>query len=278
MPEAFLPVCEALNHGYFDPATRFVTSTLGLRAKLPNAAGKDPSQSLLIMRTMGWIGSAGFQIGGGVGTFISGLLLGSIFCCAGGRSQLGAEDLKKIPKEVDPLVDGSNVKVNGQIATTGDPSDKAKSLSKEPAKAAVRVLKDAVDLLRRAGIFDDINEQLRKDRFNINVTIVIRLDDKLAIDEAAAYTECGDGFVGIEIRVSAILEPDVDGIIESLYDTLIHELIHAKQCPYQKAGKALPYGEHDTEPFKAKVKELLEKAKQRAKKDETAKADELKNK
>jgi hypothetical protein len=89
VPEAFLPVCEALNHGYFDPATGFVTSTLGLRAKLPNAAGKDPSQSLLIMRTMGWIGSAGFQIGGGVGSFISGLLLGGIFCCTGGRSQLG---------------------------------------------------------------------------------------------------------------------------------------------------------------------------------------------
>ncbi|MHB8611621.1 MAG: hypothetical protein ACYDAL_04200 [Candidatus Dormibacteraceae bacterium] len=185
-----------------------------------------------------------------------------------------------MPRRAEPkaLVEGPNLKVDGPVMVTGDPSEHAKSMVKDPGARATRILTRAIDLFRRAGVFGVLADQLKSDGLSVSITIVVRVDDRLASETPpiSAHTECGDSFVGIDINASAILEPWRDEILDSLWDTLAHELIHAKQCAYQKAGKALPYGDHDSDAFKKKTKELVQLAKERADRDIEAWADAMK--
>ena len=268
--------CQALNHGRYDPESRSVSSTIGMVARLPFGESANIRQSFLILHTVASFGAEAFQVGAGVGVAISGLLRGAIFCCAAGpRERLRDEAPPKPPR---PIGEGSHLEIELPVAVVGNPTDDAKKLTARPSELVRHVVKQTLDLFRRAGILQDLARQIEKDGLpGIKVTIVVRMDNPLSkeIPPISAHTECHDDFVGIEIDAKAILEPYADDIIESFWDTLAHELIHAKQCAYEKAKKPLPYDGHESKEFKDKVKEMVAKAKARADADQKAWEDEF---
>ena len=234
----------------------------------------------MVMQTMAAFGPSGLQTGSGIGTAISGQLLGTIFCCAAGpRGQL--KDIAKL-KPATPEADverprligeGSQLEINLPIIVTGEATADAKKLTSRPDKLVQILVRQVLALFHRAGILDELAEQLKRDGLPaIKVTIVIRMDNTLHQGDppVSALTKCGDDFVGVEIDASAILEPYADDIMESFWDTLAHELLHAKNCAYEKADRPKPYGGHDDDRFKKKLKELVDRAKERARKDQEA--------
>jgi hypothetical protein len=266
-------VCNKLNHGLFDPKNNFATATVGLSARLPFGAA-DAVPSYIVMQTMAAFGPNHLQTGSGIGTAISGLLLGTIFCCAAGpRGQLKDDPRpKKEPEPERPIGEGEHLQIDLPIVTTGEATKKAKELTSRPDRLAQILVRQTLSLFKRAGILDELAEQIKKAGLEgIKISIVIRMDNSLHTRFGfSALTTCGANFVGIEIDADTLLEPYADDIMESFWDTLAHELLHAKNCAYKKAKLPLPYGGHDDQPFKDKVKELVKKAKERAAKDKEA--------
>lgn len=251
-----------LNSGVVDPKTRFLSGTLGLSAQLPPLLGRPAESCQVILRTIGLVGREGLQIGGGSGTVLSGLLAGTILCCAGFRGRIPPQDDEPAtpPPTVPtgPLVQKSNVEVERDIGTQGDPDkipDRVKRESLDPLTEARGQFAAAIDLLDKAGVFDDLNAQLMGEGLSIRIKLTIQVQDGLRVIGLGGLTNCGDP-IEIIINISDVLNFTI------LKQALAHELVHAKECAYTNAGKPAPYGGHDTDPFKNKVKEYEEKVKE----------------
>lgn len=257
-----------MNQRGFDARSRTLAATAGLSGRLPRELGGGRFD--LAMRTFGKFGPGGAQIGGGSGLVLNGLFAGTIVCCAGPRINLPPAKPDK-PIEVPPPPPAVAVDVDGEIGIAGDPSkikDEVKKKSLDPIAEAKGTMGATVALLRRAGIFESIGAQLKAAGLpGIRIQLKINVQDGLAIIGLAGRTECGNPIV-ITINISIALDSF------KVLQALAHELVHAKECAYTAAGQPAPYGGHDTEPFRKKIEEFIEKAKAQEKKesDEAQKA------
>lgn len=247
--------------GTVDPETRFTTATLGLSVRVPELLGQPAHRSDLIMRTIGWVDRGGLQIGGGYGTLVGGFLAGTILCCAGFRQRVPPPDEEPAapPPPPGPLVKESNVTVDREIGTQGDTAQVPAPLQTEygdAVDAARRQLGVAVELFDEAGVFDLLNEQLAAAGLSLRIRLVIQVQDGLGLLRLHGLTSCGDP-TQVIINISGILDFNL------LKQILAHELVHAKECAYTRAGQPAPYGGHDTQPFKDRVREFEDRVAER---------------
>lgn len=113
IPEYLAPSFGSPNQGVFDPAERFVSATVCLRAGLTLQERRVTCRAVL--RTIGTIGRGGLQIAAGFGLVLNGLLRGTIFCCAGPRQQIPEHEAVK---PTAPPADGAPV--SGDIKIEGN--------------------------------------------------------------------------------------------------------------------------------------------------------------
>lgn len=257
-----------LNYGNVDARHRFIDASIGLSLELPAVRGRAASRDFAVLRTIGVVEPGLMQIGAGVGIVTTGMLAGALFCCAGPRGSL-KEDTTQ-PKKGVSL---THVSVSGKIGTSGKAEkipEAVKAKATDPVGEATGTITYVVDLARRAGVFDALEAQLAKEGVALNIEIEIQVENAWQLLGLAAHTDCGPP-TKISINISICLDES------ALRQALAHELVHAKECAYTNAGHAAPYGGHDTDAFKKKVKELEKLVEDQLKKEQSDSDDKYKD-